>query len=301
MNSAAVLVGFGGPARPSEVPLFLESVLQGVSIPKERLEEVLSHYERLGGVSPYNGITQRQRDALERWFSAKKIPLPVYAAYRHSFPSFKDLFLRLKKDKIEEAAVFVLSPFRSYSSFEKYLEKLTEAQKETQSESVHITPAPPFFDHSLFIEAQSQRILEVLEPLTTVLFSAHSIPVKMAKESGYVDEFLKASSLIAKRLDLKNWGVAYQSRSGSPNEPWLEPSVRQGISSSDPRSFRNVLLAPLGFLCENVEVLYDLDVEAKIAAEEKGLRYLRAPAVADHPLFVRMMGEILLQKLGGPA
>ncbi len=297
-KTAVLLIGFGGPSRPEEVRPFLESVLKGVRIPQERFDEVLRHYEAIGGVSLYNVSTQWQKDALQKWFEKKQVPLSVGVGFRHSFPSFKDSFEILKKYGVEKVIGFVLSPLRCYSSFEKYMDRVEEGRKEATAQNIEITCTGSFYDHPLFIEAQTKKLEAVLSDLssggrkeTFVLFSAHSIPVEMSDKSGYASQFRTASALVAGCLGLKTWECAYQSRSGDPSQPWLSPDVKENLASIKKNGFRNVVLVPIGFLCDNVEVKYDLDVEVKNVCEEIGLRYLRAATVADDPLFIEMMGQ----------
>ncbi len=288
----------------AEVRPFLQSVLEGTRIPQSRIDEVLCHYEIFNGVSPYNKVTDRQKEALQSWLEKKDTPVPVYAAFRHASPAFREVFEDLKKNGVERAVGFVLSSFRCAASFEKYVKKLEEAKVAAGASSVVIEFTENLFKQPLFLEAQTEKIRLVLNNFskeefgrTFFLFSAHSIPVAMSDESRYSDQFAEASALIAKDMDFLHWGLGYQSRSGNPNEPWLSPDVKEMIARLDRTQFRNVVLIPIGFLCDNMEVLYDLDVEAKKAAEAAGLKYLRAAAVADHPKFIEMMGNLVLQKI----
>ena len=300
-KTAVLLIGFGGPTSPDEVRPFLESVLQGTKIPQARFDEVLKHYEAVGAISPYNAATFKQKQALERWLEDQGLNLPVFVGFRHSNPSFKDVFLSLKEKKIERVIGFVLSPLRSYASFDKYLARVEEGKKEAGASSIAVSYADVFHNDPLFIETQAARVGEVLDRLSKeerskvfLLFSAHSIPEEMSRESGYAEQFIEIVALVSKRLGIKNGGFAYQSRSGDARDPWLSPDIKEAIAAMDRVKFQTVVLVPAGFSSENAEILYDLDIEARQKAESLGLRYLRAATAADHPKFIEMMGRAIL-------
>ena len=298
-----MLIGFGGPTRPEHVQAFLDSVLPGVNITKERYEEVLRHYEHVGNVSPYNSLTFKQRDTLEAWLRFQGSDLQVGVSFRHSFPSFKDAFQALKKSGVTRIIGFVLSSFRSYPSFEKYVEKVAAAQAEADAKDVQVIYTEPFYTHPFFIDAVCARIEGASNLFakdwsnTFVIFSAHSIPTHLSDASGYAAQFEKASSLVAQKLGLKHWSTAYQSRTGDPKEPWLGPDVKSVVRRMTMNLTPNLLMVPIGFLCDNVEILYDLDVEVKDFCAAEGLNYFRAPALNDHPKFIEMMGRQVLEKL----
>ncbi len=300
-KTAFLLIGFGGPRGPKEVQPFLESVLKGVSLPPERFQEVLRHYEALGGVSHYNEETLAQKQALERWLAEKGASFQVGLAFRHSTPSLADGLEVFGKFGVKKVVGFVLSPFRCQASFGKYLAAMDEA-KRVSGAGIDIVYTDEFFSHPLFIEAVAARIVETQRALDGdskpfTVFTAHSIPVSMDEESGYSRQFQNTAALIARKLDLGDtWTVAYQSRSGSPRDAWLEPSVEAVIRTVDLEQFNRVLLVPIGFLCDNTEVMYDLDVDARRVAESRGLRYRRASTVKHHPKFIELMGTLLLEK-----
>lgn len=303
-KTAVLLIGFGGPTQPSEVRPFLESVLQGVKIPQERFDAVLAHYEILGNISPYITSSYEIKKALEEWLKSKGERLPVFVGFRHSAPSLKEVFLKLKAEKIKTIVGFVLSPFRSYASFEKYQEKLEDAVQEAGFSEVRIFYTEPFHRHTHFVEAQSERIKQKLigwgqekKDESFFVFTAHSIPAAMSEKSGYADQFAEAASAVARNLELKFWEIAYQSRSGDPRDPWLGPDVKEVIQKLNPSRFKNVILIPIGFLCENAEILYDLDVEAGELARSLGFHYARVATVSNHPRFIEMMGELIQRKL----
>lgn len=303
-KTAVLLIGFGGPTKPEEVRPFLESVLQGVRILPERFETVLRHYERLGGVSPYISSSYEIKKALEEWLKSKGCKLPVFVGFRHSAPSLKEAFLKLKADKVEAIVGFVLSPFRSYASYEKYQEKVEDAVQEAGFSDVRILYTEPFHRNTHFVEAQSERIKQKLigwdqekKDESFFVFTAHSIPAAMSEKSGYADQLAEAASAVARNLELKFWEIAYQSRSGDPSDPWLGPDVKEVIRKLNPSRFKNVILVPIGFLCENAEIIYDLDVEAGELTRSLGFHYARVATVSNHPRFIEMMGELIYHKL----
>lgn len=303
MKQAVLLVGFGGPQNHDEIRPFLDSVLRGIPIPKERYEEVAHHYEVVGGVSSYNRVTERQRKALEKELQSRKIHVPVLTALRHSRPSMQEAVQKLQERRINRAVAFILAPFRCYSSFEKYKERLEEA-KRGEAVNIPVVYTDAFHEEALFIEAQVMKARETLKHLsaeqihrTFFIFTAHSIPQSMSDPSGYAEQFRNTSRLIARRLKLENWALAYQSRSGSPRDPWLVPDVKDFIATLDRERFDSVFLISPGFLCDNVEVVFDLDIETRGFCAERNLRYFRASTVADNVFFIRLMADQISGKL----
>ena len=301
---AVMLIGFGGPERPQEVRPFLESVLKGVKIPQARFEEVRRHYELVGDVSPYNSITYKQKEALEAELLKREILLPVVVGFRHASPSIADALGNLQKQNVKKVIGFVLASLRSYASFEKYAERVEEAKKEASAEAMEFIYTEPFHENPLFIEAQTDEISKIVEkidpaelPKTFFIFSAHSIPAAMAEKSGYDKQFEKTTALIAGKLNLLSWSVAYQSRSGNPRDPWLEPSVEKTIQSVDRSKYKNIVLVSAGFLCDNVEVIYDLDYECQNLCKSLGFSYFRAKTVTDHPRFIHLVADLIQAKL----
>ena len=198
----------------------------------------------------------------------------------------------------------VLSPFRSPASFDKYRRGLEEAEEQAAGD-FQVVATKNFYDHPCFIETQAGRISEILKGIssgeaekTMLLFSAHSIPLGMSRECAYAEEFVSAATLVAKKLKMKNWGLAWQSRSGRVSERWLGPDVKTMIEKLDRNRFRSVVLAPIGFVCENVELAYDLDIEIRDFCGRLGLGYLRAPAAGAHPKFIELMGELVRREIG---
>ena len=295
-----LVIGFGGPTKPEEVKPFLEEVTRGLNIPEPRLKEVLHHYEVIGGASPYNQYTFRLFYKLQDALGENGVSLPLFIGMRNWHPFLKDAMREIQKRGLKRGIGVILAPHRSEASFDKYLRNVEEAKKAVEAHEITYEYLRPWHDHPFLIQAQAEEVRKVLEPLgpeegreAHLLFSAHSIPLEMAKKCRYAEEVEISSSLVARELNRSQWSVAWQSRSGSPREPWLGPDVCSVIRELKEKGKRVVALVPIGFLCDNAEVLYDLDVEARREAEKIGIKYLRASTVTDHPKFVAMFTELI--------
>jgi ferrochelatase len=291
MRRSVVLLGFGGPESPEEIRPFLDRVLQGRPIPPQRYETVVEHYMHIGGKSPFNELTQRQAAALQRELQARDIDASVRTAYVNAAPFVSDVASDLQNQGAERPIVVILAAHQSPASWDKYVERIPGG--------VYV---PPYFDHPLFIAANAERVSEALQRLgkrsfdgVELIFTAHSIPQAMADASPYAQQLHRSAELVAQQCGAASWRVAYQSRSGSPAEPWLEPDVRDVLRSLPGAGVREAIVAPIGFLCDHVEVLYDLDVDAAAAAKDSGVRMERAAALNDHPLFIRMLADLVQQ------
>jgi ferrochelatase len=296
-----LLIGFGGPTQPSEIRPFLQNVVRGRNVPPERLEEVAHHYEAIGGRSPYNELTFRQAEALQAQLQAMGPPLPVYVGMRNWDPYLKDTIRRMNQDNVRQAVGVVLAPHRSPTSWERYQLDVQRAREENGN-GPEVTYLEPWHRHPLFLEAMAQRIEEASgyrrgawPAGVSVLFTVHSIPVSMAQTSRYAEEIAESSAGIAALLGVGGWSVAYQSRSGDGRTPWLEPDVNEVIREQGAWGVKEMVLAPVGFLCDHVEVLFDLDVEARQTAAEAGLTLHRAGTAGDHPCFIEMLAEMVQQ------
>jgi ferrochelatase len=283
-----VLLGFGGPENPQEIRPFLDRVLEGRSIPPARYEEVVRHYELIGGKSPFNELTQRQANALQTELQRRGMAVPVETAYKNAAPFIDDLARRLAAPDAERVLGVILAVHQSPASWEKY-RTLPNAQY-----------TPPFFDNPKFVQANVERVRDALSKLgktsfddTALIFTAHSIPRAMADRSPYAQQFRQSAEAIAAAAGAPRWTLAYQSRSGSPADPWLEPDVRDVLMGLPADGVRDAVVAPIGFVCDHVEVLYDLDVDAQAAARDAGIRMERAQALNDHPLFISMLADLI--------
>ena len=299
---SVLMIGFGGPTAASEIRPFLENVVRGRNVPPARLEEVAHHYEAIGGRSPYNELTFRQAQALEARLKANGQPLPVYVGMRNWGPYLKDTIGEMNEEGARRAIGVIMAPHRSPTSWERYQLDVQRAREENGG-GPEVAYLEPWHRHPLFLEAAAQRVEEASgyrrgawPAGVSALFTAHSIPVSMAQTSRYVEEITESSAAIAALLGVGGWSVAYQSRSGDGRTPWLEPDVNEVIREQAAWGVRGMVLAPVGFLCDHVEVLFDLDVEARQTAADAGLTLHRAGTVGDHPCFIEMLAELVQRR-----
>lgn len=296
MTDAVLLLAFGGPTAPDEIRPFLQNVVRGRRIPPERLEAVALHYEHIGGRSPLNELTFRQADALR----ALLPDTPVYVGMRNWAPYIADTVAQMAADGVGTALGLVLSPHANEASRERYVETVDAACAAVGAAAPAFRWPRSWHDHPLYVTAVADTLATAMVALpeadrarTPVVFTAHSVPIATAEASPYVRELTESVELVAARLGLERWQIAYQSRSGSPRDPWLEPDVNDVVRELAARGERTVVLSPIGFVCDHVEVLYDLDVEARATADALGVRLLRARAVNDHAAFVQMLAEVV--------
>lgn len=298
---SVLFIGFGGPTRPDEVMPYLRNVARGRPIPEERLLEVARQYERIGGRSPYNEATFRQARAVEAALAAMGRPLPCAVGMRNWSPYLRDAVGSLYREGRRHAVGVVLAPHRSEASWGRYHQNVRDAIAEAGAADLRMSYLDPWHADPLFVEALARNVEEASghrrgewPDETLLLFTAHSIPIAMASESRYAEEIGETCGAVAGVLQAPRWEVAYQSRSGPPRQPWLEPDVNDLLRRLGAEGVRRVVLLPVGFLCCHVEVLYDLDVVAQATAREAGVEMVRARTVEDHPLFTRMLAERIL-------
>jgi ferrochelatase len=294
---AVLLIAFGGPTRPEEIQPFLEGVVRGRGVPPERLREVAHHYELIGGRSPLNELTFRQAARLGE---ALGPALPVYVGMRNWEPYLADTIDRMADAGVRRAIGVILSPHATEASRERYTAAVEAARARLGARAPEVGYLPTWHVHPLFVGAVADAVVAALVTLPAVrrreamlLFTAHSVPVAMAERSPYVAEITASARAVAARLERTRWQVAYQSRSGSPTVPWLEPDVNDALRTLAGDGVGDAVVVPIGFVSDHVEVLYDLDVEARATAAGLGLGFLRASTVGDHPLFVRMLAELV--------
>src|SRR5271163_2746612 len=294
---SVMMIGFGGPTRADEVRPFLDNVLRGRPFPRDRYEDVVHHYELLGGRSPYNELTLRQAEALRAELAKKNASVPVAVGMRNWKPYVAEAMRILADSGARRVLGFIMAAHRSEASFERYQGTVNEALSALGEAAPAVIYPEAWHDHPLFIAAAAARTREAFARLdfpdrerARLIFTAHSIPLAMANAGPYVEQLTQSARMVAAELGIDTWQFAYQSRSGAPRDPWLEPDIKQTIRNLDAKT---AVVVPIGFLCDHVEVLYDLDIEAAEVAREVGVRFERAPTVGDHPLFIAMMASIV--------
>jgi ferrochelatase len=308
-SDAILLVSFGGPDGPDDVIPFLENVLRSRRVPRERLLEVAEHYHHFGGKSPINDQNRALIGALEKLLQTEGPHLPVYWGNRNWHPLLADTIRRMADDGIGRAFAFVTSAFSSYSGCRQYQEDLARAREATGPNAPEVLKLRVFYNHPGFIEPMSDRVCTALAQLpperrsaAALLFTAHSIPVSMAENSRYVQQLEEASRLVTERAGVPQYRLVYQSRSGAPGQLWLGPDIRDHLRELAARgTVRDVIVAPIGFVSDHMEVLYDLDTEARELCGELGLNMVRAGTVGADPRFVAMIRELVLERMGGLA
>jgi ferrochelatase len=301
---AVLFIAFGGPEGLDEIRPFLANVLRGRRIPPARIEEVAHHYELFGGVSPITAITDRQARALEAALATRGVPLPVRVGARNWRPLLVDTCRELHAGGARRLLVLLAAAHRSYSSCEQYKQNLWQAQEELAAEGL-----PPFDvayagDWHLaagVLDAVADRIAvaraalpDALRDEARLVFTAHSIPTAMAAADRYVLQLRDSASSVAALLRTSDWALVYQSRSGRPEDPWLEPDVNDYLREARAAGLRAAILVPICFLADHIEVLYALDVEARATAAAIGLTLARAEAVNDHPRFIAALADVVV-------
>jgi len=297
---AVLLIAFGGPTGPAEIRPFLENVARGRRIAPERLDEVAHHYERMpGGRSPLNDRTFAQARALAAALERAGRAVPAFVGMRNWHPLLHETLAEMAGRGVRRALGIILSPLRTEASWDRYMSDVEEARARTPA-APEIVFAPAWSAHPGFLDAVADRARRAFEDVpederrwTPLVFTAHSVPVPMADASPYVTDLTAAARAVAARLDHPRWALAYQSRSGNPGDPWLEPDILDVLKSLAGDGERHVVVVPIGFVCDHVELLYDLDVDAAAAARAMGLALHRASAVNDHPAFIAMLVDLV--------
>jgi ferrochelatase len=302
---AILLIGFGGPEKPEEVIPFLEDVTRGRNIPPERLKLVAKQYEKIGGVSPYNRLTKEQAQALEKLLKSRGLDIPVHVGFAHAAPRIADTLAELVKQGRERIFAIIMAPHRSPASYDKYVQKVDEALK-TLKPVPQVTYAPEWHTRTGFIHAIEQRVLDAYAQLSEeekarhraeLIFTAHSIPRAMAHQSPYSKQFEETCQAVTPRVGMPYYQTAFTSRSGRPEDPWLEPDLTEFIDRRTYETLSACVVAPIGFLVDHVEVLYDIDVLAQDKAKWKGLHMVRAKTVGTHPSFIAMLASLVEEAL----
>jgi len=301
---AILLISFGGPEGMNEVLPFLENVLRGRNVPEERKLAVAEHYYLFGGVSPINEQNRKLIAALKEELEACSVRLPIYWGNRNWHPLLADTVQQMAADGIKNALAFVTSAYSSYSSCRQYLENISSAQASSRLSAPRIQKIRAFYNHPAFIKVNSERVQTAFERIppaqrrdVELVFTAHSIPVSMAQNCSYQAQLLETARLVATSVGHSRWRLAFQSRSGAPNQPWLGPDILDCLKDLKGSGTRDVLVAPIGFVSDHLEVVYDLDVEAQRLASELGINLVRASTAGTDPAFVAMVRELIFERI----
>lgn len=295
-----LIVSFGGPEGMDDVIPFLENVLRGRNVPRERMLSVALHYEMFGGVSPINQQNRALIAALKQELETNGPNLPIYWGNRNWHPLLPDTLQQMADNGVSNALAFVTSAYSSYSSCRQYRENIASAQERVGPGAPRVEKLRAFYNHPLFIEANVEHIRAAwsqVDPEAELVFTAHSIPESMAANCDYAAQLEEAGRLIVEALGIERWRVVYQSRSGSPSQPWLGPDIGDRLRELNAQGCKNVVVAPIGFVSDHMEVVYDLDYEAQNLAQELGMKMVRAATAGTHPAFVKMIRELMLERI----
>lgn len=303
---AILIVGFGGPERREEVMPFLENVTRGRNIPRERLLGVAEHYYHFGGRSPLNDQVRELIAALKPELARRAINLPIYWGNRNWHPLLADTMRDMASARVNRSLALVLAAYSSYSSCRQYQEDIARARAAVGENAPPVDKIRVFYNHPGFIEANVDHLRRALAEIPAerrdaahVAFTAHSIPLSMAQTSRYAEQLQETCRLVCEALAIpeSRYRLVYQSRSGRPSDPWLEPDIVDHLAALHSGGVRDVVVLPIGFLSDHLEVLYDLDVEARDKCDEIGLNMVRAATVGTHPAFVRMLADLIEERL----
>ncbi len=302
---ALIVVSFGGPENRDEVIPFLENVLRGRNVPRERMLEVAEHYYHFGGKSPINDQNRALIAALKAELASRGPDLPIYWGNRNWHPLLADTIRQMAADGVRRALAFVTSAYSSYSGCRQYLDNIASAREEAGAGAPAIDKLRVFYNHPYFIETMIENTRAALEKVPSasrdaaaIVYTAHSIPLSMAQTSRYVEQLDEAAQLVNAALGRTGAALVYQSRSGPPSQPWLEPDIGDYLRNlAAAGGTRDVVVVPIGFTSDHLEVLYDLDTEARNLCGTLGLRMHRASTAGVHPKFVQMIRELIAERL----
>ncbi len=301
---AILLVSFGGPEAMTEVMPFLANVLRGRNVPPERMQAVAHHYELFGGVSPINEQNRKLITALQIELAEHGPQLPIYWGNRNWQPLLADTLRQMRADGIKRALAFVTSAYSSYSGCRQYRENIEAARAEVGTDAPQVEKLRVFYNHPGFIEPNIENVRNALAQIpaarraaTQIAFTAHSIPLSMAQGCAYEAQLLETCRLVAEGAGHEQWRLVFQSRSGPAAQPWLAPDICDYLRELKASGTTDVVIAPVGFISDHMEVLYDLDTEARQLADEIGLNMIRAATVGTHPTFIKMIRELILERI----
>ncbi|RPI82176.1 MAG: ferrochelatase [Planctomycetaceae bacterium] len=305
---AILVVGFGGPEKPADVMPFLENVLRGRNVPRERMLEVAAHYDHFDGVSPINSQMRALIAALQGELDSHGPHLPIYWGNRNWHPMLEETLRQMTADGVRHALAYVASGYSSYSGCRQYREDILRARQAVGAAAPTVDKIRVFYNHPRFIAASAAKLRSRLADVPVelagklpVVFTAHSIPASMSRGCAYEQQLRETCRLTAEAAGIAadQWRLVYQSRSGRPEDPWLSPDILDEIRDLAKSAALGLVIMPVGFLSDHMEVMYDLDYEALHLCQELGLKYYRAETVGTHPEFVTMIRELIEERVSG--
>jgi ferrochelatase len=298
---AILIVSFGGPERREDVIPFLENVLRGRDVPRARMLEVAEHYYHFDGVSPINQQCRELIGAL-----GERVSLPIYWGNRNWHPHLADTVRQMAADGIGRALGIATSAYSSYSGCRQYIENIAAARAAAGPTAPEIDKLPPFWRHQGFVAANTERVADALALIPAerrrdarLIYTAHSIPLSMAATCRYEEQLVETARRVAECAGHEEWDLVWQSRSGPPTQPWLEPDILDHLRALAGNGVRDVVVSPLGFLSDHMEVLYDLDYEAAALCRDLGINFVRAGTAGTHPCVIAMLAELIEERQSG--
>lgn len=302
---ALLFVSFGGPEGREDVLPFLENVLRGKPVPRERMLEVAEHYYHFDGISPINGQNRDLIQAIKGELEDQQVQLPIYWGNRNWHPMLNDTLQEMQNDGVKRALVFITSAYSSYSGCRQYRENIEEAISTLADGCIETDKIRVFYNHPGFVNTIADLLKESLHEFeesarenATILFTAHSIPDGMAANCSYATQLHETARLVMEAVGENPWHLVYQSRSGPPSQPWLEPDVCDFIDTLNAKeSPSHLAIVPIGFISDHMEVMFDLDIEAKEMCDELNIKMVRVPTVGTNPEFVKMIVELIRERM----
>ena len=299
---AILLVAFGGPEQTGDVIPFLENVLRGRNVPRERMLKVAEHYYHFGGRSPINDQCRELIAALQ-----PAVDLPVYWGNRNWHPMLADTVRQMAADGVRRALAIATSAYSSYSGCRQYIENIAAARAAVGPDAPEIDKLPPFWSHSGFVDANADRVSAALHRIpedrraaARLIYTAHSVPLAMAQTCRYEEQLVETARRVSARAGHDEWDLVWQSRSGPPTQPWLEPDILDHLRTLAENGVHDVVVAPIGFISDHMEVMYDLDDEAASLCRDLGLNFVRAGTAGTHPAMVSMLADLIVERQAAP-
>lgn len=301
---AILFVSFGAPEQPADVLPFLRNVTSGRNVPENRLLEVAENYQMFGGKSPLNDQNKELITALKKSLAEINLELPIYWGNRNWNPFLSEAIGEMKRDGVKRVLAFMTSAYSSYSGCRQYREDIEKAQQEAGAADLQFDKIRVFYNHPSFVAVNAENLQNALEKIpaeriakTEIAFTAHSLPLGMAQNCDYQTQLLETCRLVADSVNRQNWRLVFQSRSGAPGMPWLEPDINDYLRELATKTVSDVVVQPIGFISDHQEVIFDLDTQAQETARSLNINLVRAKTVGTHPAFVEMIRELILERI----